>query len=119
MISRPSKKECEKRLGKAKQAVIDGQYEIENLFAFVCDIDEFGYIVSDLERVLPVLFDEIGYRHYAGQRPPTKSYKSQIEGAELWAFSWNSKLLGCKTYLKFALKNDKMWIVSLHKSRHR
>lgn len=113
---RPSRKECDKKIREAKNALARGRCSIENPVSLVSEIDELGYMLSDLERLLPAILDEVGYGNYAGRNPPAKSYKSRILRAELWAFAWNSRKLGCKAYFKFALKDDALWIVSFHKS---
>ena len=53
----------------------------------------------------------------SGSRPPQKAYKSVIKNKELFAFKWKSSFFGQYTYLKFALANDCLWVVSLHKDR--
>ena len=63
------------------------------------------------------LLEEIELSDYDGGRPPQKSYESVIADLELWAFAWNSNLLGKKMYLKFSIKNGCFYYVSLHKSK--
>jgi hypothetical protein len=40
-------------------------------------------------------------------------------GKELFAFRWVSKRFGCNAYLKFALKEDNFYLVSLHQHRQK
>jgi hypothetical protein len=63
------------------------------------------------------LLDEIFPKDYAGGRPPQTSYEKPIEDQELFAFCWNSKKLGKIMYLKFALKENRYYYVSLHRSK--
>ena len=48
---------------------------------------------------------------------PKKSYEKAILGSELFAFRWASKIFGCLMYLKFAVKGENLWIVSLHRDK--
>ena len=34
-------------------------------------------------------------------------------------FSWTSRRFGCDTYFKFAFKEGRLWIVSLHEHREK
>ncbi len=63
------------------------------------------------------LLEEILPKDYNGSRPPQKSYEKTIEGIELLAFCWLSPKLAKKMYIKFALKNERYYYVSLHQSR--
>ena len=63
------------------------------------------------------LLEEISPADYAGLRPPQKSYERAIKEKELFAFAWDSKKLGKRMYLKFALVNGDYYYVSLHKSK--
>ncbi len=67
--------------------------------------------------LIKLLLKEIEVKDYTGGRPPQKSYEKLIEGKELFAFSWQSKFLSKKMYLKFALKGDRFIYVSLHEDR--
>ena len=55
--------------------------------------------------------------HYAGSRPPQKSYKQDIEGLELFPFVIESHRFVCRVYFKFAIIEDSLWLVSLHQDR--
>ena len=82
------------------------------------DAINLGYQIINLKSVLLSILEEIDVKkNYAGSRPPQKSYESKILGYELFAFSWISKYFGCETYLKFALKQEIFWLVSLHEDR--
>ena len=48
---------------------------------------------------------------------PKKSYEKAIAGLELFAFSWWSEKLAKQMYIKFVLKNERFYYVSLHQSR--
>jgi hypothetical protein len=66
---------------------------------------------------LQAVFPEIRPGDYRGKRPPEPSYEQAIHGFELFAFSWDSKVFGCRMYLKFTVKGENLWIVSLHRDR--
>jgi hypothetical protein len=63
------------------------------------------------------LLEEIVPDDYVGAHPPMRSYEKTIEGKELLAFSWWSKRLEKKMYIKFALKDNKFYYVSLHEDK--
>lgn len=72
---------------------------------------------SDVWSLILKLLKEISPTDYTGGRPPLKSYLKTIQGRDLFAFSWFSKTLNKKMYLKFALKNDRFYYVSLHEDK--
>lgn len=114
---RPSDRELIKRLNEAKK-VLNIQ---PGLFANpskvvneLCDLD----IVDTREVWLLIreLLEEILPKDYRGTRPPQKSYEKAITGFELLAFSWWSPKLAKQMYIKFVLKNERYYYVSLHQS---
>lgn len=115
---RPSDKELRNKLGAAKQA-------LQRAPGFFVDPGKVVGELADLEirkssDVWPLilkLLDEIDPNHYTGGRPPYKAYEKSIEGQELFAFSWASKEFSKKMYLKFALKAERFYYVSLHEDR--
>lgn len=115
---RPSAKELFNKLKEAKEFLS----KEEGFFA------DPGKVVSELRalkigdsedvwQLISTLLDEIQPSNYSGGRPPLKSYEKSIEGKELFAFSWDSQTLGQRMYLKFAIKGDRFYYVSLHKDR--
>lgn len=71
-------------------------------------------IGNELFDVLSELLDETSPTHYAGTRPPQRSYERKIEGLELFAFSVESSRFKSQIYYKFALAEKALWLVSLH-----
>lgn len=65
------------------------------------------------------LLNEITPEDYVGGRPPFRSYEKTIEDSELFAFCWNSERLNKKMYIKFALKRERYYYVSLHESKEK
>lgn len=120
MHSRPSDHEICRRLQEAKEALRSRKMN------FACSSKVRGEIsalnlgdsseVWDL--ILKVLIEEINVNHYSGRRPPEKAYEKIIETKDLWAFCWYSKILKKKMYLKFAIKNNIFYYVSLHESKY-
>jgi hypothetical protein len=116
-MNRPSHKELTGKLRQAKDLVSRNAILLLNQFAIAGDAIELGYIVKDIQDVLCKILSEIDPGHYAGTSPPPRSYEKQIFGIELYAFRWFSKRFGCKTYFKFAIQQDRLWVASLHEHR--
>lgn len=117
-MQRPSKKELFGRLRNAKAAVYQGNVFLIDQDVIAEDAIELGYDIGDeLRQVLAELLEEITVYHYAGARPPQKSYKQDIEGLELFPFVTESRRFACRVYLKFAIIEDSLWLVSLHQDR--
>jgi hypothetical protein len=115
---RSTQKELFKKIREARSAVVEGRIAIIRQEAFAIDALELGYVVeSELHEVLTQLLDETRPAHYAGGRPPQRSYEQEIKDLELFAFEVESKRFQCRIYLKFALACNLLWLVSLHESR--
>jgi len=114
---RPSKKELFNKLKQARKAVCEGSVFLIDQSIIAADAIDLNYPIADLENVLSQLLGEINPVWYAGTHPPQRSYESEIKGLELFAFRWASKRFGCDMYLKFALNQGHMWLVSLHIDR--
>ncbi len=117
-MKRPSNKELFGRLRDAKAAVQNGDVFLIDQDVIAEDAIELGYDISDeLLDVLANLLGETSLNHYAGARPPQKSYKREIEGLELFPFVVESPRFKCRVYFKFALSGGSLWLVSLHQDR--
>ena len=115
--NRPSDGELDKKIKAAKAALKAQNGVYANPSKAVGELYELGIEShTQLWQLILALLDEISPRHYAGGRPPQRSYEKIIENQELFAFCWNSEKLGKKMYLKFALKENRFYYVSLHKS---
>jgi hypothetical protein len=117
MIKRPSYSEIQRKIKQAKEAVLDNDLSVLKPIVIALDALELGYSFEEINALLINLLDEIKPRHYAGQFPPQRSYEDEIFQSELFAFRWESKRLGCTVYLKFALKDKHLWLISLHQER--
>jgi hypothetical protein len=116
-MDRPSHKEINRKIKQAKEAVSENQFSILNPFIIAADALGLGVNLQNISYILIDLLEEITPNHYVGQYPPQRSYEHEIEGCELLAFHWLSKKLGCRIYLKFTIKGNRMWLVSFHEDR--
>lgn len=117
-MHRPSKKELFNKLRTAKSAVEAGAVFFLYQEVIADDAMDLEYdIGNELFDVLLELLAEATPDHYAGSSPPQKSYKDDIDGLELFPFAIESQRLGCRVYFKFAVQEDALWLVSLHKDR--
>ncbi len=117
-MPRPSNKELFGKLRDARTAARKGNISLIDQDIIAEDAIELDYDIGDeLQAVLAELLDEKTVRHYAGTRPPQKSYKQEIEGLELFAFVVESRRFGCRVYFKFAIVEGSLWLVSLHQDR--
>jgi len=119
MTVRPSHRELSKKLRDATALLRKGFVTILEPDVIIADAFELGYsFKKEFNSIFQELLDVITPDNYAGTRPPLRSYEAEIQGAELFAFVAESTLLdGITVYFKFALYNDTLVIVSLHKDR--
>jgi len=76
---RPSAKEINKKIREARAAIAEGRVAIFHQDVIAMDALELGYLIeSELPDVLLQLFYEISPAHYAGTRPPQRSYEKDI-----------------------------------------
>ncbi len=115
---RPSYKELNSKIRQAKNARLKNRISIVNPASVAADALELGYLVKNVSNILSDILKEITPHDYIGQCPPQRSYEPDIFKSELFTFRWVSKRLGCNTYLKFAIEEKRMWLVSLHKDRN-
>jgi hypothetical protein len=117
-MSRPSHREIYKKIQEAKKEVSGGNVLIVNQESVAADALELGYLIEcELISILQKLLDATAPKHYAGSRPPKRSYEREIEGLELFAFVVESSRFKCRVYYKFALVAGFIWLVSLHQDR--
>jgi hypothetical protein len=116
-LKRPSHKELNNKISLARAAVSEGRIEFVDPVSIAGDALEVGYLVADIANILSEILNEITPHKYVGTRPPQRSYEEKIRNCELFAFRWESRRFGCELFLKFTLKEDIMWLVSLHPHR--
>ena len=116
-MDRPSKKELFNKIEQAQTAANNNKVLIIDSAVIASDAIELGYQIKEIVKVLLIVLNEIIPQNYVGYHPPQRSYKPEISELELFAFCWLSKSFGCHTYLKFCLKKEYMYLVSLHQHR--
>ena len=117
-MERPSHKEIYNKLREARMSVSKGLITLLDQYIIAADAIELEYsIETELIPILQELLDYTTPGHYAGSRPPQKSYEREIEGLELFAFVADCSRLKCRVYYKFALVERGLWLVSLHQDR--
>lgn len=117
-MKRPFHKELYGKIREAKRAVSEGEVLIVEQEVVAADALELEYLIeTELLDVLQELLEETSPGHYAGTRPPQRSYEREIEGLELFAFVVESMRFKCRVYFKFALAEGFFWLVSLHQDR--
>jgi len=117
-MGRPTHKEISRKLKEAKEAVSENRISILSPVSVAADTLELGLDFGNISKTLIEILDEITPEHYVGLYPPQRSYEDKIRDCDLFAFRWLSKRLGCRTYLKFTIKDNRMWLVSLHEDRN-
>jgi hypothetical protein len=116
--NRPTDNELVKKIDAAKAALKAQAGVFANINKVVGELNELDIeSPSQTWKLILELLDEISPKDYWGGRPPQKSYEKAIENQELFAFCWDSRKLGKRMYIKFALKGNKYYYVSLHRSK--
>ncbi|MCX5851746.1 MAG: hypothetical protein NT072_06780 [Deltaproteobacteria bacterium] len=116
-MKRPTHKELDSKIKQALVAVRLGRVVLVEPEPIIIDAFELGYEMGDLQIILTEMLQTIRPDDYAGTLPPQKSYEDKIWGAELFAFRFFCSRFGCEVYVKFALKDEDLMLVSLHKHR--
>ncbi len=117
-MERPFHKELYNKLREARMAVSKGLVTLLNQDIIAADAIELEYTIgTELIPILQELLDYTTPGHYAGSRPPQKSYQREIEGLDMFPFVADSSWLKCRVYYKFALVEERLWLVSLHQDR--
>ena len=114
---RPSDRELTNRLKEAKEFLKNRPGVFANQVKAVGELNDLE--IGDADTLWPLireLLEEISAKDYRGTRPPQKSYEKAIAGLELLAFSWWSSKYTKQMYIKFVLKNERYYYVSLHES---
>jgi hypothetical protein len=115
---RPSDRELIKRLNEAKECLRNRHGVFANPSKAVGELNDLDIgDANDVWLLIRELLEEISPKDYRGWRPPQKSYEKTIAGLELLAFSWWSSKCAKQMYIKFVLKDERYYYVSLHQSR--
>lgn len=114
-MARPSHKELNGKLKVALDAVHGNRINLVESEVIVADAVELGYSIRhELQLVLLELLNNTGPEHYAGHRPPQRSYEKLIRNLDMWAFSVACPRFEPRVYYKFSLHNECFYLVSLH-----
>lgn len=119
---RPSKGEIIKKISEAIKAIEEEKRAIPNSKHFLSDQEDLEVEdTSNLWFLLIVFLKEIEALgpndHYAGSRPPQKSYEVEVKGKELWAYSWFSVSRNKDMYIKFCLIKGHYFYMGCHVDR--
>jgi len=114
---RPTHREILHKITQAGEAVARGKIAIINPVAIAADALELAYEMAELAAVLSELLVQVKPGDYVGASPPQPSYEEEIFQSDLYAFICSCSRFGCDVYFKFSLKNDTLWLVSLHRER--
>lgn len=115
---RLSDRELNKRLMEAKECLKNRYGMFANPSKAVGELNNLDIgDTNDVWQLIRELLEEISPKDYKGSRPPQKSYEKAIAGLELLAFSWWSPKCAKQMYIKFVLKNERYYYVSLHPTR--
>jgi hypothetical protein len=118
MPNKPTSAEKARKLEEAKRALKGRDGLFANPPAVPPELEALG--IGDSKDVWPLirrLLEEIKPGHYAGQYPPMRSKLPQIQPHEMFAYSWDSQVLGNRMYIKFVIKNGFYFYVRLHVDR--
>ena len=115
--NRPSFKELNNKIRQAKSAVMERKVVILDYEVVLADSFALEFEIEEIHDVLSEVLHGISPEDYAGARPPQRSYEKEILDQDLYAFHCWSERFGCRVYLKFALKQDRLWLISLHRDR--
>jgi len=113
----PSRKTIVGKIALALKASKSGNIVLVAPDIIAADLMNLGREIGEIPDILYELLENAGPKDYTGTRPPQRSYEPVIFGCELYAFKTTSKTIGCMIYYKFTIKDDTLWLVSLHKDR--
>lgn len=119
---RPSKREKHNKVKEAIAAI--GNDACFRLLTKHVSMDDEAMGVSDEDKfweTLVELLEELlaadPVKCYAGGHPPQRSYEQDLKDMELWAYAWDSQVLGKKMYVKFCIKKGYYFHVDCHESQ--
>jgi hypothetical protein len=97
MMERPSYRELHLKLKQGRESAAAKRIKLLEPESILADLLDLDYLVENLAKDLPAVFQEIAPKDYRGQSPPKKSYEKSILGSELFAFNGSAKSLaaGC------------------------
>jgi hypothetical protein len=117
-MRRPSYAETLGKILKARQKVAAEDWVAAEIAKLLPEFHALDcWTLEEQTKALATALGELGPEHYAGSRPPQKSYERMCKGAELFAFAWKSAHFGWRMYLKICFVKDTLYIVSFHPAK--
>jgi len=120
-LERPSHKELAGKLTTALGLLESGRWAPANPSKLHANFVEMDLYREEQWSALRDAIIELKPEHYCGARPPQRSYEQTTRGAEMFAFSWDSKRFASRMYLKVALAgyggSRALYVYSFHPSR--
>lgn|GEM_PF-241445 len=113
----PSHKALTGKIRKAIEALQTGKVAFFDPTVIAADLLNLDCGIEDVPEILAELLGDVVPDHYAGTRPPQRSYEEALGESELYAFKIDSKRVGCQIYFKFSLIDDYLWVVSFHEDK--
>jgi hypothetical protein len=117
VLKKPTHKDLSNKIRQAQKALAEGRLAFVTPAVIAMDALELEYEIAELPDVLADLLNRATPEDYAGTSPPQQSYEDSILRSDLFAFRIWSAHLNCTIYLKFSLKDNTLWLVSLHRER--
>jgi hypothetical protein len=122
MFGRPSNREKYNKVSEAISAIECGNcarlltkhISMDDEAMGVDDEDEFWAVLAQL---LKEVITAGPVKHYAGGHPPQRSYEAELKDKELWAYAWDSEILGKRMYVKFCTTKGYYFHVDCHESQ--
>lgn len=117
-MQRPGHSELRGKILKARAKIAADDWFMASPEKQVAEFRDLNlWTEAEMTQALEVAANEIAPEHYAGTRPPQKSYEKACREAELFAFSWDSGHFRRRMYLKFCFVKETLFIVSFHQDR--
>ena len=117
-MHRPGHSELRGKILKARAKITTADWLMASPEKQLAEFHDLGlWTAAETREGLEAALNEIEPEHYAGVRPPQKSYEKACRGAELLAFSWDSAHFRRMMYLKLCFVKETLFVVSFHRHR--
>lgn len=117
-MSRPSHSELRSKILRARERIAERNWLAASFEKLLPEFHDLNcWTGEERSLALEAAANEIAPENYAGGHPPQKAYEELCRGAELFAFSWESKHFGRRMYFKFCFVRDSFYVVSIHEER--
>lgn len=117
-MRRPSHSELNRKILRAREKISSADWHMANPEKQFPEFHALHLWTSEeMTKALEFALNETEPEHYAGGRPPQRSYERACSDAELFAFAWDSKHFRRRMYLKFCFVKGTFFVVSFHPER--